>query len=236
MPNAAALDTVVTPPPPPAPAAAMLTLDSLQHTPMLISSGPTGRSYYWPEQFATLHPYFATTDVAFNHIDVAWMGRGVISVRVILSDEKVGAAAADPLAHTLQELRVRTGLPAADVAAMVGVKRRQFYNLLASGRAGVDRQRWIHELASGIERLNSAASDDPARVRAAILKPLADGTTFFDRASTQDEGAVRGAVDELVAMLLDGRVSGRVRTPSPALRRRGGSAGDFLSGYRDRDA
>jgi hypothetical protein len=155
---------------------------------------------------------------------------------ILEAKEPVGTAVEDSLADTLQTLRARVGLPAVDLAAMIGVKRRQLYNLLRSGRASADRERWIHRLAAAFERLTDAAGGDTARVRAATLKPLADGTSLFDRAAEHNEDALDAAVDALVALLGEGAVSGRIRRPSPTLKRRGGSAGDFLSGYRDWDA
>jgi hypothetical protein len=141
-----------------------------------------------------------------------------------------------PVADALQALRGRVGLPAVDLAAMIGVQRRQLYNLLRSGRASAERERWIHVLAAAFERLADAADEDTARIRAATLRPLADGSSLYDRAVARDEDAVHAAVDELVGLLGEGRVSGLARRPSPALKRRAGSASDFLSGYRDRES
>jgi hypothetical protein len=212
----------------------MLPLDVLNHVPMMIASGPTGRSHYWPEQFGVLHPALATTDLAFNRIDAVWMPRDAVTIRVYLDIEDT-AIADPPLGDALQTLRSQVALPAADIAAMVGVKRRQLYNLLTRGRAPAERERWIHVLASAFDRIDAAADHDPARVRAAVLKPLADGRSLFARACAQDEQGLQSAVAELADELRAGGITGRVRRPSPTLRRRGGSADDFLSGYRGRD-
>lgn len=216
--------------------AAMLTRDALAQAALVMLDGPTGRSYYWPEYFSTLHPALATTDVAFNLIDSAWLPSGSHRAWVILDTNAAPMTSNAPVADTLRVLRERVGLPAVDLAAMIGVQRRQFYNLLKSGRAGADRERWIHVLAAAFDCLADAASEDIGRIRAATLRPLADGSSLYDRAVAHDEDAVRAATDELVGLLGEGRVSGLARRPSPALKRRSSSAGDFLSGYRDRDA
>lgn len=222
-------------PSPPAPAA-MLTRDALARTALIMLDGPTGRSYYWPEYFSTLHPDFATTDVAFNLIDSAWLPAGDHRAWLILEAEPTPInPATAPVADTLRVLRERVGLPAVDLAAMIGVQRRQLYNLLRSGRASADRERWIHVLGAAFERLAEAANEDVARIRAATLRPLSDGNSLYDRAVAYDEDAVHAAIDELVGLLSEGKVSGLARRPSPALKRRASPAGDFLSGYRDRD-
>jgi hypothetical protein len=218
------------------PPAAMLTREALLRAALVMLDGPTGRSYYWTEYFATLHPDFATTDVAFNHIDSAWLSSGDHRAWVVLEEPGPVTVDPPPVADALQALRRRVGLPAIDLAAMVGVQRRQLYNLLRSGRASADRERWIHSLVAAFDRLADAAGEDTARIRAATLRPLADGSTLYDRAVAHDEDAVEAAVDELVSLLSDGRVSGLVRRPSPALKRHAASASDFLSGYRDQDS
>jgi hypothetical protein len=240
MPEAQALDTVGSAEPTQPPSrAAMLSRDALLGAALMSADGPTGLSYYWLEYFGTLHPDYATTDIALNYIDFAWFSRGQHRAWVVLEITEakagVGASSYGTLVDTLQALRARVPLPVADLAAMVGVKRRQLYNLMQTGRASAERERWIHLLAASFERLAAAADEDPARVRAATLRPLADGGSLFDRACAHDEGGVQAAIAELVALLAEGRVSGRVRRPSPTLGRRGGSASDFLSGYRDRD-
>lgn len=215
----------------------MLPLGASERASVVMADGPTGRSVYWPEWFSVLDPDLATTDVGFNLVDAVWITRSDLRVRVL-----IGASAADPsaaetsksLAETLRGLREATGLPAADVAAMVGVKRRQLYNLLQGGRASAERERWIHTLTAVVATLSDAADGASEQVRAALLRPLADGRSLFDLACAQDEHAVKQAADELAAALRTGRVAGRVRRPSPTLRRRGnrGAASDFLSGYR----
>jgi hypothetical protein len=216
----------------PTPPNAMLTLNTLVGAALTMSDGPTGRSYYWPEYFATLHPDFATTDVSFNRVDSAWLSSGDHRAWLFLEAEPTSVDQA-PVADALHALRERVGLPAVDLAAMIGVQRRQLYNLLRSRRASAERERWIHVLAAQFERVAEAADEDTARIRAATLTPLADGSTLYDRAVAHDEVAVRAGVDDLVGLLGEGKVSGLARRPSPALKRRAGSASEFLSGYRD---
>jgi hypothetical protein len=208
----------------------MLALDVLQRSAVAIESGPTGRSAYWPEWFAVIHPDLATTDLVYNHVDEVWMPTWPVSVKVFVDDPQ-----RKPLAELVGSLREISGLPASDVAAMIGVKRRQLYNLLESGRASVERERWIGRLHAALTRLHEAAGGEQTRVRASLLTPMADGRTLFDVACQGDAPALGRAAETLVAELRSGRTPGRVQRPSPTLGRRSSAkaADEFLSGYRD---
>lgn len=121
---------------------------------------------------------------------------------------------------------------------MVGVKRRQLYNLLEEGRASGDRERWILALQDILVDLSKAAGQDKRRVRAALLRPDITGTSLFDLTCRQDLDASRARAEQLADELRRGGLPGRVSAPSPSLKRRSNAeaASDFLSGYRDRDA
>lgn len=207
-----------------------LALDDLERAPVIIWQGPTGASGCWRDLFALVHPALATTDAGFNLVDTVWM-REPVAVTIVVD---VFAPSAPPLAEAVQAIRDGSGLPAADVAAMIGVRRRQLYNLLNGGSASSERERWIGTLAEQIAGLRDAAGDDQRRVRAAILLPGAAGRSFYDLACERDEDALRRVTVELADELRAGRISGRVQRPSPTLRSRGSSEAvhDFLTGYR----
>jgi hypothetical protein len=208
----------------------MLALDVLQRSAVAIESGPTGRSVYWPEWFAIVHPDLATTDLGYNHVDEVWMPTRPVRVKVFVNDPPL-----KPLAELVAAIREISGLPASDVAAMIGVKRRQLYNLLDSGRASAERERWIGKLHAALSRLREAAGGEQTRVRSSLLTPMADGRTLFDVACQGDAPALGRAAETLTAELRSGRTPGRVQRPSPTLGRRSSAkaADEFLSGYRD---
>lgn len=212
---------------------ATLALKGLQGCPVAMSNGPTGVSVYWPEAFAVVHPDLATTDAGFNRVDEVWV-HGKVTISIFADPF---ATSAPPLAEAVQTIRDGCGLPAADVAAMVGVRRRQLYNLLNGESASSERERWIGTLAEQISTLRDAAGDDPRRVRAAILLPGAGGRSLYDLACERDEDALRRVSADLARELRAGRISGRVQRPSPTLRGRGSNEAvhDFLTGYRDAD-
>lgn len=214
----------------------MLPLEALQQIPVLIRSGPTGRSFYWNDCFGALDPALATTDPGYNRVDRTWMPTTHCEVRLLLMEP--ADPEQPPLADVVRRLREQVGLPAAHVAAMLGVKRRQLYNLLERGRATSDRERWIHALAGHVDVLADAANGDPDAVRAAVLRPLPSGQTFFSHATELDEPGVARATAELLELMSQGRLRGRARRPAPSLKRRGreGATSDFLSGYRGSDA
>lgn len=208
----------------------MLALDVLQRSAVVIEDGPTGRSVYWPEWFAVVHPDLATTDRGYNHVDEVWMPAWPVSVKVFVDDPP-----SPPLAELVASIRNISGLPASDVAAMIGVKRRQLYNLLENGRASAVRERWIGKLHTALTRLDEAAGGGRAQVRASLLTPMADGRTLFEIACLRDAPALERATETLAAALGSGRIPGRIQRPSPTLGRRSSAkvADEFLSGYRD---
>jgi hypothetical protein len=88
-----------------------------------------------------------------------------------------------PLSTVIENLRSRSGLRAADVARMVGIQRRQLYNILDGAGTTPDREQRIRSLASVVDDLFEQFGDSPS-VRSALLTPLtADLESFFDIAS-----------------------------------------------------
>lgn len=209
----------------------ILALDDLKQAPVTIWDGPTGASRYWPELFTFVHPDLATTDAGLNRVDEVWV-RQTVTITIFVD---ALASFAPPLAEAVKTIREGSGLPAADVAAMIGVRRRQLYNLLGGGSASSERERWIGTLAEQISVLREAAGGEGRRVRAAVLLPGEGGRSFYDFACERDEDALRRVSAELADDLRGGRISGRVQRPSPTLRGRGSSKAvhDFLTGHHD---
>lgn len=203
---------------------------------LIMDGGPTGASHYWPELFSVVHPALATTDVSLNHVDEVWLSPAGQTMLIVLSPAEVQAPA---VSEVVAEIRDLSGLAVNDVAAMLGLRRRQFYNLLDNGTTTSERERWIHALRGVLGELNDAANGQTDRVRAALLRPDDGGTSLFDLVVGHDEAAARARAGELCDALREGRMSGKVQRSSPRLKRLGASASaasDFLSGYRDRDS
>jgi hypothetical protein len=208
-----------------------LPFEDFKRSPVAMWSGPTGISHHWSELFALIHPDRATTDAGFNRVDAVWV-RGTMTISIYIG---LLAPGARPLADAVQTIRDDSGLPAADVAAMIGVRRRQLYNLLNGGSASSERERWIGTLAEQVSRLREAAGDDARRVRAAILLPAEHDRSFYDLACERDEDTLRRVSAELERGLRAGRIIAHIQRPSPALRglSDADATSDFLSGYRD---
>lgn len=192
-------------------------LADLQQNRVVLEDGPTGYNTYWPADFSYVHPDLITSDSGFNLVDEVWIGRRPrkVYIEFVIAEPHV-----PDLRSVLEDLRRMVPLPVDDLAAMVGIKRRQFYNLLA-GRRGApsEREQWIRQLHDEVERLARAAGDDQ-RLRAAVLTPI-DGSTFYDLACAGDAAAVAAVRAELEGRLAAGAITGSLRRPSPRLARRG---------------
>ncbi|MDW5595108.1 helix-turn-helix transcriptional regulator [Conexibacter stalactiti] len=211
-----------------------LPLEDLQSASLVISDGPTGASRYWPEWFSCVHPDFATTDVGYNRVDEVWIPRASIRVSVVVQP---WTSPLEPLSDVLRAMRVHSGMSAADVAAMVGLRRRQLYNLLDGLHDSPHREAWIRRVAAAVVTLHHAATGSAQLVRAALLHPVRDGQSPFDLACAQRDDDFAAACDVLAEQLKENRISARLQRPSPSLRRRGTSrsASEFLAGYREPD-
>ncbi len=105
--------------------------------------------------------------------------------------------AAEPLPEVLQAMRAQAGLPVGDLAGLLGVKRRQFYNWLSEENSpdpGAEtRIRQVAELIEGL----FAQLGSGKQVRAALLTPV-EGRTAYRLISDErvDEAAEQlGSLD-----------------------------------------
>lgn len=94
----------------------------------------------------------------------------------------------------LREARRRAGLPVQDLAAMFGVKRRHFYNLLAGGGDETDRMPRIAQVTSAIAQVSNWTGHNSRKVRALLLARLA-GDSIYDAAVADDEGRLGAALE-----------------------------------------
>jgi transcriptional regulator with XRE-family HTH domain len=114
----------------------------------------------------------------------------------------------------LQEARLQAGLPVQDVAAMFGVKRRQYYNLMNGDSPSLDTERRIGPVSEAIRRIASAAGN-PRTTRSAILARI-EGDSVFDAATSGDTERLELATTRAVDVIESGQPL-RKRLP-PSLR------------------
>jgi hypothetical protein len=101
---------------------------------------------------------------------------------------------------------------------MVGLRRRQFYNLLDGNPTTTKTEMRIRRLAAALERLAQATGDGPAALRAAVLTPVGqDATNLFEIAVEGDEGSLARTVEALLAQIaVQGMRRTRRAIPRPA--------------------
>lgn len=127
----------------------------------------------------------------------------------------VVAEAEPPVFEDVPELALRSttdcllaarrlsGLPVADLAPLIGVKRRQYYNLLdGKDVPPPDRERRIRRVADAIERVFGAAGS-AAMTRSALLTHV-EGDTINDAMARAEWKRVDELIDQLLARLDDG--------------------------------
>lgn len=135
---------------------------------------------------------------------------------------------------TLQEVRVKAGLPVQDVAAMFGVKRRQFYNLLnGEDLPSPDTDRRIGPVTEAIRVLSEAASGDSRAVRVAILARIG-GESVFDAAMSGEPGRLESATARAAQAVASGqRLRKRLPPSHEATPEEAATARDELRYSRD---
>ncbi|HSC20476.1 MAG TPA: hypothetical protein VLC07_01995 [Solirubrobacterales bacterium] len=100
------------------------------------------------------------------------------------------------LARRIREL---AGLPVSDLAAMIGVGRRQFYNLLDHGSTSLGTELRVHHLAAQLERLAGIVGEDPAAIRSALLTPVGrPARSLFEVALAWEDSKIEETFGALV--------------------------------------
>ncbi len=188
-------------------------------------------------QFAELLPMYAwcldtTQD---GQADALWIDQLLDTDRrfLVLQETAQEVLDAPSLADLLNDLRDQVYFPAGDVAALCGVKRRQFYNLLAGASPNPQRDQHIRLVCKITTALSDAVGGDPIKVRAALLMPVSDDyRSLYDAAVAQDCD-LGARAEQVITRLRSGNQRGLIPRPSPRTRRGGREALDFLTGYPD---
>ncbi len=112
----------------------------------------------------------------------------------------------------LKETRTKAGLPVQDLAAMFGIKRRQFYNLV-SGEDMPDKAREdrIFRVAEAINQIGGLVNGNSRKVRAALLARMS-GDSLYNAAVADNESRLDAALRRALAAIRDG-VSIRQQLP-----------------------
>jgi hypothetical protein len=146
-----------------------------------------------------------TTDAALSSDDLAWI-RSKVATKVRLASLSIAYLGIAPTPYPGEDaievedhassragytsalvelLRHRTALPATDVAQMIGVGRRQLYNLLDGRPTSPDTSRRIGQAQEIVGALVDALGDEGERVRNALLIPIA-GKSLYDTLRDDD--------------------------------------------------
>jgi hypothetical protein len=123
--------------------------------------------------------------VAFNLIQATWQ------------------APAPTLASVVSDIRNKVDLPIQDVARMVGVGRRQFYNLMAGASRSSEGEARIRAVQSYVDRLYALVGSDPKQVRTALLAPLTKfgSTNLFESMSRWNGPSVEEMFAQVTLLL-----------------------------------
>jgi hypothetical protein len=113
-----------------------------------------------------------------------------------------GKDTTEPLAEVLDRLRTRSGLPAAEIARMVGIQRRHLYNLVDGNNTTPERERRIRSISKLVDDLFERLGE-PSMVRSSLLAPIGrDLRSFVDLAV---EGGPIPEIGRLLTQYLDSR-------------------------------
>jgi hypothetical protein len=153
------------------------------------------------------------------------------AIRTSAGTETVASVLDIPTA--LQHARTQAGLPVNDLAAVFGIKRRQFYNLI-SGEVASDlgRERRIGRVTEGIGKLSELAGGNSRSVRAALLARL-EGDSVYDAAVADDEDRFATAMQRAVDALGSGLRRDRLAPSQRATSSEAAEVREFLRATRD---
>ncbi len=96
------------------------------------------------------------------------------------------AAPALDVAARLGQMKADIGLPVLDLAQMIGLKRRRFYDLLDGQEPDSERVGVIFAVTDLTARI-AELLDNRKKAASALLAPVVDGESFFDIASRTGE-------------------------------------------------
>jgi hypothetical protein len=139
-------------------------------------------------------------------------------------DTPSGSSQLAAVAHRVRDL---AGLPVNDVARMIGIGRRQFYNLLERGSSSPETELRLRHLAAQLERLAGVVGEDSAAIRSALLTPVGvPPRSLFEAALASEDASLGGIFDALMDRI-ERRGLRQVRRAVPR-RRSGEVASDRL--------
>ena len=130
--------------------------------------------------------------------------------------------------------RSQAGLPVQDLAAMFGIKRRQFYNLLSGeDTPDIARELRIGRVTNAITQLSELADGNSRKVRTYLLARL-DGDSVYDAAVADDEDRLDWALERACsAMAMGTAVHARLTPSNRATPEEAASVREFLRSTRD---
>jgi hypothetical protein len=149
--------------------------------------------------FPSVEPDWCIEDT----LDQAWLAKDILFITPLAAPLRRPAVGATPTAqrialeHVLTAMRRQAGMPVGDLAHMLGVSRRQFYNWLARENHPDIRQ---EARIRGAARLVARVHDhyrDPRMVRAAFLATTEHGSAF----EALSDGRLAQAANAIEAVL-----------------------------------
>ena len=134
----------------------------------------------------------------------------------------------------LAAARSQAGLPVQDLAAMIGIKRRQFYNLLSGeDTPDIARELRIGRVTNAVSSLSKMAGGNSRKVCASLLARL-DGDSVYDAAVADDEDRLSRALERAdAAMAMGTVVQPRLAPSNRATPDEAASVRGFLRSTRD---
>jgi transcriptional regulator with XRE-family HTH domain len=137
-------------------------------------------------------------------IRTVWRGISAARVEETVPTELALSAVLDVPA-VLREARAQAGLPVQDIAAMFGISRRQFYNLV-SGEQNTDdgRAPRIARVADVIRQASLQVGGNRRQTRQLLLARL-HGESIYDAALLDDQERVGLALERAAAAIRDGQ-------------------------------
>jgi len=118
----------------------------------------------------------------------------IASGTTIATSQAAGTVLLD-LPDALKLARSQAGLPVQDLAAMFGIGRRQFYNLVSGDQTtDDDRVARIARVAEAIGKVSDWVGPNSRRVRTLLLARI-EGDSIFDAAVADDENRLANALE-----------------------------------------
>jgi hypothetical protein len=138
------------------------------------------------------------------------------------------------LPAALHQARAQAGLPVQDIAAMFGIKRRQFYNLTSGEQQPEpDREPRIARITDAINKVSEWVGGNSRKVRALLLARL-DGDSIYDAAVADDSERLGWAMERAYsAAAQDASLPARLPPSQRATPGEAAAVRDYLRSTRD---